>query len=148
MRFFHFVITTYFILVSVQCAVARRNWLRTRCSRTSKRAPSWRLKLLRKISEKMQPGLELLSIKSRHQKSHLPDTPPGIVHLEDSFRKHVPRIECTSVGSVEQIPCPTPDKKGQFYCIPEHQLCDRLINCPNGEDEDLTACMFHNWVCM
>ena len=92
MRIFRFVLTTYLVLVSVQGIIAARSRFRTRCNKNSKRGPSWRLKLLRKISEKMQPGLNLLSIKSRHQKNYLPDSPPGTVHIDGSRQKHVPRI--------------------------------------------------------
>ena len=42
--------------------------------------------------------------------------------------------------------CPTPDETGRHRCIDDENLCDRSTDCPNAEDEDPTACMFHGLV--
>jgi len=49
---------------------------------------------------------------------------------------------------LRQFSCPTPDRYGVYRCIDDHTLCDRRPHCPNGEDEDLTVCMFHHMVSM
>ncbi|CAB3366496.1 Hypothetical predicted protein [Cloeon dipterum] len=40
--------------------------------------------------------------------------------------------------------CPTPDTNGQWRCVTEFQLCDHMRDCPNGEDELPTHCLFYS----
>jgi len=42
--------------------------------------------------------------------------------------------------------CVTPEDADVVVCIDEHALCDDVVQCPNGEDEDPTVCMFHRLV--
>lgn len=55
-------------------------------------------------------------------------------------------IECGDSSSADLIACPSPSARGEFFCIREEYLCDKRMDCPNGEDEDLVSCMFHQWV--
>lgn len=54
--------------------------------------------------------------------------------------------ECGDSSSADLIACPSPSARGEFFCISEEYLCDKRMDCPNGEDEDLVSCMFHQWV--
>ncbi|GFT29889.1 uncharacterized protein NPIL_361141 [Nephila pilipes] len=42
----------------------------------------------------------------------------------------------------ERISCPSPDHANRYRCIPDRNLCDGFIDCPNAEDEDMRQCMF------
>jgi hypothetical protein len=42
--------------------------------------------------------------------------------------------------------CPSPDEHGTHFCIDDLLLCDNVTQCPNGEDENPTLCMFHHLV--
>ncbi|KAL3882202.1 hypothetical protein ACJMK2_028570, partial [Sinanodonta woodiana] len=53
---------------------------------------------------------------------------------------------CQSGPDFETVKCPQYVETDPLYCIEIHQLCDRRENCPNGEDEDQTMCMFHRAV--
>lgn len=55
-------------------------------------------------------------------------------------------VECGDSSSPDLIACPSPNARGEFFCISEEYLCDKRMDCPNGEDEDLVSCMFHQWV--
>ena len=55
-------------------------------------------------------------------------------------------VECDETSAVDLIACPSPNNKGQLFCISEEFLCDKKMDCPNGEDEELVSCMFHQWV--
>jgi len=60
----------------------------------------------------------------------------------------VPCIECPRTSDGRQLfPCVTPPDADVVVCIDEHALCDDVVHCPNGEDEDATVCMFHRLVC-
>lgn len=39
--------------------------------------------------------------------------------------------------------CPTPTEDGQWICIEDEDLCDGVGQCPSGEDEAPTHCLFH-----
>ncbi|XP_076294271.1 low-density lipoprotein receptor domain-containing jelly belly protein [Lasioglossum baleicum] len=61
-----------------------------------------------------------------------------------SIQYDVPQIQCPfSEDGMERFPCPTPDRFGRYHCIDDHALCDGFIDCPEGEDEDMQACMFY-----
>ncbi|GAU98030.1 hypothetical protein RvY_09233 [Ramazzottius varieornatus] len=54
------------------------------------------------------------------------------------------RIECPSSGdALMRAVCPTVDRRGRYRCIDASMLCNAQKECPNGEDEDLTMCMFY-----
>ncbi|EDW00724.1 uncharacterized protein LOC6560050 [Drosophila grimshawi] len=56
----------------------------------------------------------------------------------------VPQIECpTAMDGMERFACPTPDLQGRYRCIDDHVLCDGFIDCPEGEDEHRSSCMFY-----
>ncbi|XP_055916482.1 uncharacterized protein LOC129949206 [Eupeodes corollae] len=56
----------------------------------------------------------------------------------------VPQIECPSaIDGMERFACPTPDLQGRYRCIDDHVLCDGFIDCPEGEDENRSSCMFY-----
>ncbi|ELT94420.1 hypothetical protein CAPTEDRAFT_30388, partial [Capitella teleta] len=44
------------------------------------------------------------------------------------------------------ISCPSPDQFGVYKCIDDHYVCNGRPDCPQAEDEDGTACMFHQIV--
>ena len=55
--------------------------------------------------------------------------------------------ECPKARDGSQLfSCPSPDQYGVYQCIDDHDLCDRKVHCPNGEDEDPTVCMYHRVV--
>ena len=55
--------------------------------------------------------------------------------------------ECPRSRDGRQLfPCVTPQDADVVVCIDEHALCDDVVQCPNGEDEDGTVCMFHRLV--
>ena len=51
-----------------------------------------------------------------------------------------------SADGMDMLACPTPDRWSRIHCIDYYSLCDRKIQCPNGEDEDPTMCLFHTAV--
>lgn len=53
---------------------------------------------------------------------------------------------CPKSDNTEMLACPTPDRWSRIHCIDYYSLCDRKIQCPNGEDEDPTMCLFHTAV--
>ena len=55
--------------------------------------------------------------------------------------------ECPRTSDGRQLfPCVTTEDADVVVCIDEHALCDDVVQCPNGEDEDPTVCMFHRLV--
>ncbi|CAB3400893.1 unnamed protein product [Caenorhabditis bovis] len=46
------------------------------------------------------------------------------------------------------IPCPGPPKKAdsEWPCVRYVDLCNMRIDCPNGEDESVQLCFYHNAV--
>ena len=52
--------------------------------------------------------------------------------------------ECPpTIGGERQWFCPSSDDRGDSKCISIEQLCNSRVDCPNGEDEDETMCLFH-----
>ena len=52
--------------------------------------------------------------------------------------------ECPpTLGGERQFFCPTPNENEEWTCVTLDQLCNTKYNCPNGEDEDETMCLFH-----
>ena len=57
--------------------------------------------------------------------------------------------ECpTASDGVQLFACPSPNREGFYPCIDDHSLCNDKIDCPRGEDENRTVCMFHKTVSM
>lgn len=137
MRVFRFIFTTYFVLVFLSSTCAKNR------ARFKSKKNTWRLRLLRKLS-KLYPDVELLSLKNKHN-THLPNNYNGSINGRASSGKHVPVIQCGDSSSADLIACPSPSARGEFFCISEEYLCDKRMDCPNGEDEDLVSCMFHQW---
>lgn len=60
---------------------------------------------------------------------------------------HCVTAECPRSSDGRQLfACVTPPDADVIVCIDEHALCDDVVHCPNGEDEDGTVCMFHRLV--
>ncbi|XP_048767069.1 uncharacterized protein LOC125674071 [Ostrea edulis] len=137
MRLFKFIFTIYFLVVFLSSTCGKsRNKLKSKKN-------TWRLRLLRKLSGRLYPNVTLLSLKNKHHS--LPGDNKGRIHLEDSSRKHVPVIRCEEKRNSDLIACPSPNSRREFYCISEDLLCNGIMDCPNGEDENLVSCMFHKW---
>nr|XP_022295384.1 uncharacterized protein LOC111105399 [Crassostrea virginica] len=137
MRVLRAILTTYFLLVFLSSTCAKNR------ARFKSKKNTWRLKLLRKILQQ-SPGVELLSLRNKHN-THIPNISSGSLSGKDSNGKHVPVIQCDETSAVDLIACPSPNNKGQLFCISEEFLCDKKMDCPNGEDEELVSCMFHQW---
>ncbi|KAG7159972.1 uncharacterized protein LOC121876808 [Homarus americanus] len=43
----------------------------------------------------------------------------------------------------EKMFCPTPNTNGEWTCVEDEDLCDGEAQCPAGEDEAPTHCLFH-----
>ncbi|XP_045595581.1 uncharacterized protein [Procambarus clarkii] len=43
----------------------------------------------------------------------------------------------------ERMFCPSPSQDGRWTCVEDVDLCDGVSQCPNGEDEAPTHCLFH-----
>ncbi|XP_061177206.1 uncharacterized protein LOC133185934 [Saccostrea echinata] len=138
MRLFRFILTTYFLVVFLSSTCAKNR------GKFKSKKNTWRLRLLRKLYGELNPNVKLLKLSDRHQNLYLPEDSKGRINVEDPVRKHIPVIQCEE-NSSDLIACPSPNSKGVFYCISEELLCDKVMNCPNGEDEDLVSCMFHKW---
>ena len=53
-------------------------------------------------------------------------------------------LECApTLGGDRQFFCPTTNKYGESICVTLEELCNSRFECPNGEDEDETMCLFH-----
>jgi len=66
----------------------------------------------------------------------------------DELDNLMPDVECpTAEDGYKLFACPSPSigrqGRAHYQCIDDHALCDGVVNCPNGEDEDKTICMFH-----
>lgn len=61
-------------------------------------------------------------------------------HGHDHHRRR--RKGCPSVHSKDQLLCPTRNTHRYDVCITREQLCDRVRDCPGGEDEDPRHCFF------
>ncbi len=59
-----------------------------------------------------------------------------------------PFSECSRAhDGVQLFSCPSRDPyTREFPCIDDHALCDKKRDCPQGEDENPTVCMFHKMV--
>lgn len=103
-----------------------------------------RLRILRDLSKTLYPDSKIIDItlKTLHNRE---DGDFGIFDKEGSIGYDIPQIACPlSEDKTEMLACPTPDRWKRIHCIDYFSLCDRKINCPNGEDEDPTMCLFHS----
>ncbi|TKR93851.1 hypothetical protein L596_008229 [Steinernema carpocapsae] len=70
-------------------------------------------------------------------------------HLGTGARRHhrqhrVRRKGCpASKGGHRQMLCPSRNSLNYDVCISVEQLCDKMPDCPQGEDEDPTTCLFY-----
>ncbi|KAF7639803.1 hypothetical protein Mgra_00000723 [Meloidogyne graminicola] len=52
------------------------------------------------------------------------------------------RKGCPQIHGKDQLLCPTKNSYKYDVCITREQICDRIKDCPGGEDEDSKHCFF------
>lgn len=93
MRIIHLLLTTYLVFISFHEGTGGRgSSIRTKGFKNGKKSTSWRLKYLRRISEQLNPGLKLLSLKDINSKNYFTKDKLGQIVEDDTTVKHVPRI--------------------------------------------------------
>lgn len=66
------------------------------------------------------------------------------IHRTRHFRQRKRRKGCgTTRHGHQQIRCPTRSSHHYDVCITSEQLCDDIADCPGGEDENPTNCLFY-----
>jgi hypothetical protein len=90
MRLFHLVFVAYsFSVLTKDVYAARKN---KGCKNGNKRTISWRLKMLRRVSNQLNPKLRLLSLKNRISSDLEKGKEHGWITEDESRHRHVPRI--------------------------------------------------------
>ncbi|OZC08752.1 hypothetical protein X798_04166 [Onchocerca flexuosa] len=70
---------------------------------------------------------------------------PSIIHRTRHFRQRKRRKGCgASRHGHQQMLCPTRSSHHYDVCITSEQLCDDIVDCPGGEDENPSNCLFIN----
>ncbi|XP_059475769.1 uncharacterized protein LOC132196859 isoform X2 [Neocloeon triangulifer] len=93
--------------------------------------------LVQRVQQEKDDDQEEVQDEKRHSKHH-----PYSEYLFWLRSGECPDTEEGSPGFF----CPTPDTNGQWRCVTEFQLCDHMRDCPNGEDELPTHCLFYSVV--
>lgn len=66
------------------------------------------------------------------------------IHRTRHFRQRKRRKGCgASRHGHQQMLCPTRSSHHYDVCITSEQLCDDIVDCPGGEDENPTNCLFY-----
>ncbi|KAM3722308.1 SCO-spondin [Dirofilaria immitis] len=69
---------------------------------------------------------------------------PSIIHRTRHFRQRKRRKGCgASRHGHQQMLCPTRSSHHYDVCITSEQLCDDITDCPGGEDENPSNCLFY-----
>ncbi|VDK66108.1 unnamed protein product [Onchocerca ochengi] len=69
---------------------------------------------------------------------------PSIIHTTRHFRQRKRRKGCgASRHGHQQMLCPTRSSHHYDVCITSEQLCDDIVDCPGGEDENPSNCLFY-----
>lgn len=105
--------------------------------------PNRRVRVLKDLARnfKIEPTVIDVTLKTLHNIKH---GTFGHYVQEGSRGYDIPKIVCPkSEDNTDMLACPTPDIWKRIHCIDYFSLCDRKINCPNGEDEDPVMCLFH-----
>ncbi|VDO42333.1 unnamed protein product, partial [Onchocerca flexuosa] len=69
---------------------------------------------------------------------------PSIIHRTRHFRQRKRRKGCgASRHGHQQMLCPTRSSHHYDVCITSEQLCDDIVDCPGGEDENPSNCLFY-----
>ncbi|CAG9533167.1 unnamed protein product [Cercopithifilaria johnstoni] len=69
---------------------------------------------------------------------------PSIIHRTRHFRQRKRRKGCgASRHGHQQMLCPTRSSHHYDVCITSEQLCDDITDCPGGEDESPSNCLFY-----
>ncbi|CAD5207449.1 unnamed protein product [Bursaphelenchus okinawaensis] len=53
------------------------------------------------------------------------------------------RKGCPPMHGKDQLLCPSRNSHRYDVCISREQLCDHIVDCPDGEDEDPKQCFFY-----
>ncbi|XP_045196537.1 uncharacterized protein LOC123551568 [Mercenaria mercenaria] len=106
--------------------------------------PNRRVRILKDLVRNfnLEPTVIDITLKTLHNRKY---GTFGEYVEEDSQEHDIPKIVCPkSEHNNDMLACPTPDTWKRIHCIDYYSLCDRKINCPNGEDEDPIMCLFHS----
>ncbi|VDM21384.1 unnamed protein product [Wuchereria bancrofti] len=69
---------------------------------------------------------------------------PSVMHRTRHFRQRKRRKGCgASRHGHQQMLCPTRSSHHYDVCITSEQLCDDISDCPGGEDENPSNCLFY-----
>ncbi|EFO82164.1 hypothetical protein GCK72_024708 [Caenorhabditis remanei] len=70
----------------------------------------------------------------------------GPLNDADEVTAVKPTCETDRLGH-KYIPCATPDLNDSRHwpCIKYSDLCNSRKDCPNGDDEDVLQCFYHNY---
>ncbi|KAL3997149.1 hypothetical protein ACH3XW_9665 [Acanthocheilonema viteae] len=69
---------------------------------------------------------------------------PSVIHRTRHFRQRKRRKGCgASRHGYQQMLCPTRSSHHYDVCITSEQLCDDTPDCPGGEDENPSNCLFY-----
>jgi len=68
----------------------------------------------------------------------------GLSLDEDEYQLWLRSGECQrSARGETQFFCPSPDRAGDWHCVPASSLCNGVYDCPGREDEQGTGCLFY-----
>nr|CAD2150558.1 unnamed protein product [Meloidogyne enterolobii] len=89
---------------------------------------------------KLRSAVNVVAIQQEQQQQNLKNNGG---HYSTHHQHHRRRRKgCPSVHGKDQLLCPTKNTYRYDVCITREQLCDRIRDCPGGEDEDTRHCFF------
>ncbi|KAL7072058.1 hypothetical protein ACQ4LE_008957 [Meloidogyne hapla] len=87
---------------------------------------------------RLRSAVNVVAIQ-QEQQQNLKNNGGHYTHHQHHRRR---RKGCPSVHGKDQLLCPTRNTYRYDVCITREQLCDRIKDCPGGEDEDSRQCFF------
>jgi hypothetical protein len=103
-------------------------------------------KSISKKATSMTPSYETFSsstVQSSSASSEASGAFRGRRSLRHSHHHRRRRKGCPTVQGKTQFLCPTRNSNRYDVCITREQLCNHIVDCPDGEDEDPKHCMFY-----
>ncbi|XP_046571628.1 uncharacterized protein LOC124279794 [Haliotis rubra] len=75
---------------------------------------------------------------------HFASLPQTTNDIKEHYFEKRQSLACErSANGLRKYRCPTLDQYGNIRCIDDNSLCNHVPDCPEGEDEQPSLCLFY-----
>ncbi|CAI9729260.1 I isoform X2 [Octopus vulgaris] len=112
------------------------------------------VQFMHQLSKQPETSEEVLLRQYFERLANQPGTSPEQIQHGSGFDRQYdpdnqstpPSYACKKIDSSFRLACPVYNENEETTCIDDTQLCDGMSDCPNGDDENKTVCMFYTMI--